>query len=82
VAVSEVKRPLRNRLEVKRLQIYNGYVQRPFPNGHKFPFGCNGHVTAMAVGQRQLLYSGVRIFTGNYLSSTPRARRTPGVYLE
>jgi hypothetical protein len=26
VAVSEVKRPLRNRLEVKRLQIYNGYM--------------------------------------------------------
>ena len=26
VAVSEVKRPLRNRFEVKRLQIYNGYM--------------------------------------------------------
>ena len=36
----------------------------------------------MAVGQRQRLYSGVRIFTGNYLSSTPRALRIPGVELE
>jgi hypothetical protein len=26
VLVSEVKRPLRNRLEVKRLQIYSGYM--------------------------------------------------------
>jgi len=49
---------------VKRLQIYNGYVQRPFPNGHKCPLGCNGYVTAMAGGQRQRLYSGVRILTG------------------
>jgi hypothetical protein len=36
----------------------------------------------MAVGQRQRLYSGVRMFTGNYLSSTPRALRPSGVYLE
>ena len=36
----------------------------------------------MAVGQRQRLYSGVRMFTGNYLSSTPRALRMRGVYLE
>jgi hypothetical protein len=28
----------------------------------------NGHVTAVVVGQSQRLYSGVRIFTGNYLS--------------
>jgi hypothetical protein len=65
--------------EVKRLQIYSGYiVQRPFPNGHKRPFGCNGYVAAMAVGQRQRLCSGVsvRMFIGNYLSSTPRALRT------
>ena len=41
----------------------------PFPNGHKRPFGCNGYVTAVAVGQRQRLYSGVRMFTGYYLSS-------------
>jgi hypothetical protein len=27
------------------------------------------NVTAPAVGQRQRLYSGVRIYTGNYLSS-------------
>jgi hypothetical protein len=77
--------------EVRRLKIYNGYMQRPFPNRHKRPFGCNGHVTAMAVGQRQRLYSkmgcinlysGVRMFTGNYLSSTPRALRCWGVQLE
>ena len=36
----------------------------------------------MAVGQRQRLYSGVRMFTGNYLSSTPRDLRARGVYLE
>jgi hypothetical protein len=38
----------------------------------------------MAVGQRQRLYSGVRMFTGNYLSlsSTPRELRTGGVELE
>ena len=35
---------------------------RPFPNGHKRPFGCNGYVTAVAVGQRQRLYSGVRMY--------------------
>jgi hypothetical protein len=40
------------------------------------------HVTAMAVGQRQRLYYGVRTFTGNYLSSTPRALRGWGVELE
>jgi hypothetical protein len=43
--------------EVKRLQIYNGYVQRPLPNGHKCPLGCNGHVTAVAVRQSQRSYS-------------------------
>jgi hypothetical protein len=52
-------------------------MYRPFPNGHRCPFGCtgNGYVTVMAVGQRQRLYSGVRMFTGtgNYPSSTPRA---------
>jgi hypothetical protein len=36
----------------------------------------------MAVGQRQRLYSGVRMFTGNYLSSPPQIRRVGGVYLE
>ena len=50
-------------------------IQRTFPNGRKCPFGCNGNVTAVAVGQSQRLYSGVRVFTGNYLSSTPRELR-------
>jgi hypothetical protein len=36
----------------------------------------------MAVGQSQRLYSGVRTFTGNYLSSTPRELRASGVELE
>jgi hypothetical protein len=53
---------------IETVKKFNGYMQRPFPNGHKRPFGCNGHATAVAVGQRQRLYSGVRIFTGLYLS--------------
>jgi hypothetical protein len=60
VAVSEAKRSLTKpfrKLNVKRLQIYNGYnMQRPFPNGKKCPFGCNGYVTAVAAGQSQRLY--------------------------
>jgi hypothetical protein len=36
----------------------------------------------MAVGQRQRLYSGARMFTGNYLSSPPQIPRIPGVELE
>jgi hypothetical protein len=36
----------------------------------------------MAVGQRQRLYSGVRMFTGNYLSSPPQILREGGVQLE
>jgi hypothetical protein len=36
----------------------------------------------MAVGQRQRLYSGIRMFIGNYLSSTPRELRIPGAELE
>jgi hypothetical protein len=38
------------------------------PNGHKCPFECNCCVTAVAVGQRQRLHSGVRMLTGHYLS--------------
>jgi hypothetical protein len=44
------------------------YMYRPFPFGRKFPLGRNSYVTAVAVGQRQRLYSGVRILTGYYLS--------------
>jgi hypothetical protein len=29
------------------------------PNGRKCPFGCNGNVTAVVVGQIQRLYSGI-----------------------
>jgi hypothetical protein len=36
----------------------------------------------MAVGQRQRLYSGVRVLTGDYPSSTPRALRIGGAQLE
>jgi hypothetical protein len=53
--------------EVQRTK-FNGYIQRASFNGRKCPFGCNGHVTAVAVGQSQRLYSGVRMFTGNYPS--------------
>ena len=36
----------------------------------------------MVVGQRQWLYSGVRMLTGNYFSSTPKALRVRGAQLE
>jgi hypothetical protein len=48
----------------------------------KCPFGCNGNVTTVAVGQSQRLYSGVRIFTGNYLSSPPQIPLHPEAPLE
>jgi hypothetical protein len=57
-------------------------MQRPFPNGKKCPFGCNGYVTAVAVGQSQRLYSGVGIFNWYYLSSPPQILCAPGVELE
>jgi hypothetical protein len=44
--------------------IFNGHS----PTG-KVSVRGTGYVTAMAVGQRQRFYSGVRMFTGNYLSS-------------
>jgi hypothetical protein len=65
--VSEVKPPLHNVSEVKRFgkvkrfDIYNAYIQRPFPNGQKRPFGCNGYVTVVAAGQSQRFYSGMGI---------------------
>ena len=81
VAVSLLKPPLR--LQIMTV-ICNGHSRTD--TRHKCPFGCNGCVTAMAMAvgqsQRQRLYSGVRMFTGNYLSSTPRKLRVPGVYLE
>jgi hypothetical protein len=56
--------------EVKRLKIHTGYDTC---NGHspteKYPFGCNGYVTAVAFGHRQRLYSGVRTLAWFYLSS-------------
>jgi hypothetical protein len=68
--------------EVKRLQIYSGYMYWPFPNGHKCPFGCNGYVTAVAAGQSQRFYSGVGIFNWYYLSSPPQILLVPVVHLE
>jgi hypothetical protein len=35
----------------------------------------------MAVGQRQRLYSGVRMFIGNYLGSRPQIPRVRGIQL-
>jgi hypothetical protein len=64
----EVKWPLHGRFGSETDKNLTAFFKRTFPNGQKFPFGCNGHVTAVAVGQSQRLYSGVRIFTGNYLS--------------
>jgi hypothetical protein len=43
-------------------------MQRPFPNGQNFPFGCNGYVTAVAAGQSQRVYSGVGIFNWGIIS--------------
>jgi hypothetical protein len=57
-------------------------MQRPFPNGHKCPFGCNGYVTALAAGQSQRVYSGVGIFNWYYLSSPPQTLLRPGSGLE
>jgi hypothetical protein len=50
-------------------------VSYAFPNGQKCPFGCNGYVTAVTVGQSQRLYSGVGIFNWYYLSSPPQVLR-------
>jgi hypothetical protein len=57
-------------------------MQRPFLNGQKYPFGCNGYVTAVAAGQSQRFYSGVGIFNWYYLSSPPQIRRRLVVHLE
>ena len=58
-------------MTVTEMYKYNGYITRNghSPNGHKCPFGCNGYVTVVAVGKRQRLYSGVRMFTWFYLNS-------------
>jgi hypothetical protein len=89
VAVSEVKRPLRNRfgIETVTVQIYNGYMYvTAIPQRKKFPvnspFGCNGYVTAVAAGQSQRFCSGVGIFNWYYLSSPPQILRGPVVPLE
>jgi hypothetical protein len=57
-------------------------MQRPFPNGHKRPFGCSGYVTAVAAGQSQRFYSGVAIFNWYYFSSPPQIPRIPEAPLE
>jgi hypothetical protein len=41
----------------------------PTDTGVQCPFGCSGQVTAVAVGKRQRLYSGVRMLTWFYLVS-------------
>jgi hypothetical protein len=55
-------------------------------NGHSLtencPFGCNGYVTAVAVGQSQRLYSGVGLFNWHYLSSPPQIPRLSRVVLD
>ena len=57
-------------------------MQRPFPNGHKYPFGCNGYVTTVAAGQSQRFYHGVGIFIWYYLSSPPQVLRPSRCPLE
>ena len=72
---------------MKQLQIYTGYIT--YPNGRKCPFGCNGYVTAVAVGQSQRLYlysgSGVGTFNWYYVLSQFTGTvppRSSGVHLE
>ena len=57
-------------------------MQRPFPNGHKCPFGCDGYVTAVTAGKSQRFYSGVGIFSWYYFSSPIQIPLCPGVPLE
>jgi hypothetical protein len=73
MAVSLLKRPLHGRFGIetaKNLKAIYLTVISQFPTDASVRSGvtCNGHATAVAVGQSQRLYSGVRIFTGNYLS--------------
>jgi hypothetical protein len=68
MAVSEVKRPLHGGFGSETAKNLTAIYLTDIPNGRKFLFGCNGDVTAVAVCQSQRLYSGVRMFTGNYLS--------------
>jgi hypothetical protein len=66
VAVSEVKRPLnKNGKNVMTVAVYATAI----PPTEKCPFGCNVYIAAVAVGQRQRLYSDVRMFTWFYLRS-------------
>jgi hypothetical protein len=44
IAVEATLRHYETVSEVKRLGIYNGYMQWQFPDGHKCPFGCDGCV--------------------------------------
>jgi hypothetical protein len=62
--------------EAKRLQIYDGHVQRPFPNcWGKRPFGCDGHghARAVAVCQGQRLCSG--FWCHNVCLASPRPHK-------
>jgi hypothetical protein len=53
---------------------------RPFPNGQKLPFGCNGYVTAVAKVNSLILVGGSLI--GVISASPTQILRGPGVYLE
>jgi hypothetical protein len=57
-------------------------MQRPFPNGQKCPFACNGYVIVVAAGQSQQFYSGVGTFNWYYLSSPPQILHGSWVGLE
>jgi hypothetical protein len=62
--------------EAKWLQIYNGYMQRPFPNGHKCPFGCSGYVSDLD------LVSTPRLFYTHFYNQAHRLRLEKLLYLE
>jgi hypothetical protein len=57
VVVSEVKRPLHGGFGSGTDKNLTDIHLTDTPNGRKCPFGCNVHVTAVAVGQSQQLYS-------------------------
>ena len=64
-----MKRPLHNSSRSEAVINLQRLYVTAIPNEQKRPFGCNGYVTAVAVGQRERLYSGFRMFTWFYLSS-------------
>jgi hypothetical protein len=81
VAVSELKRPLHGGFESETDKKLTATCLTDVST-RECPFGCNDNVTAVAVGKSRRLYSDVRMFTGNYLSSPPQILHVGGAQLE